>query len=353
LTKADALAAGGRRPLLFVCIALLLVAAGAAQARSKARPRARSKAIVTATDDYVIGLDLDGLNATVRQSPPGMRPSSIHAYRQSGQIRFAVAWAPSEDKPWWWAWGVDGKTFSADLNAEGKDGYEPVRVSAYATPEGPRYDVITEKGLGNAWWVSVDDEDQFKTDKAKFPGQGYRLADFVSYLDGGRPHFVLLWVKDNIPSEATWDLTADGAMAKLKELKAQGYAPVSWAAYEPNGRAWFAQMSTKPGSQDWELSYRVRLADLASRDRKLHAEGYSLADLTIYHDRGTAYAAPLWVRNGAAPQAQAATQAPQANQPPPLDVGGQRSKGGPAPSQARQDIRSLARGGRARVEEPR
>lgn len=135
----------------------------------------------------------------------GYRPVRLTGYMDDGKVRFATKWVKLGGLKFTSRFGLTGDQFDARFN-QLKATYRIVDISAYNTPDGPRYaDIWLENKDGIKWQVKRrTPQAAMNALKADMKSNGFAPTRVEGYtLDGGI-HFASVWTE--VGRGCRWDL---------------------------------------------------------------------------------------------------------------------------------------------------
>ncbi|HEY7640223.1 MAG TPA: serine hydrolase [Steroidobacteraceae bacterium] len=135
----------------------------------------------------------------------GYRPVRLTGYMDDGKVRYATKWAKLGGAKYTSRFGMTGDQFDARFN-QLKGTYRVVDISAYNTPDGPRYaDIWLENKEGSKWQVKRrTPQAQMNALKAQMQSDGFAPTRVEGYtLDGGIA-FATVWT--GVGRGCRWDL---------------------------------------------------------------------------------------------------------------------------------------------------
>jgi hypothetical protein len=135
----------------------------------------------------------------------GYRPVRLTGYMDDGKVRFATKWVKLGGLKFSSRFGLTGDQFDARFN-QLRATYRIVDISAYNTPDGPRYaDIWVENKEGVKWAVKRrTPQAQMNALKADMKSNGFAPTRVEGYtLDGGI-HFASVWIE--VGRGCQWDL---------------------------------------------------------------------------------------------------------------------------------------------------
>ena len=134
----------------------------------------------------------------------GYRPVRLTGYMDDGNVRFATKWVKLGGK-FTSRFGLTGDQFDARFN-QLKATHRIVDVSAYNTPDGPRYaDIWLENKEGIKWQVKRrTPQGQMNALKADMKSHGFAPTRVEGYTLDGSIHFASVWTE--VGRGCQWDL---------------------------------------------------------------------------------------------------------------------------------------------------
>ena len=175
----------------------------------------------------------------------GYLPVRLTGYRSGNSVRYFTRWVPNNSGKQWY--GYFGKTlaeFDQIFNNLKDQGYYPVDVSGYDTPNGIRYAVIYHKNTSNvSGWLlyrhSTRDGMQYLVDNIGH--QGWVPQRVEAYESNDESRYVSIWYYQpgtgyhmhNKMTRAQYD-------DHLNDYKQSNYLPVHLDAHTVNGTVYYS-----------------------------------------------------------------------------------------------------------------
>jgi len=133
------------------------------------------------------------------------RPVRLTGYMDNGNVRYATKWAKISGPKWQSRAGLTGEQFDARFNAL-RATHRIVDISAYNTPDGPRYaDIWEENSAGIKWAVKRrTPQAQMNAVKADMQSKGLAPTRIEGYMLDDSVHFATVWTE--APRNCQWDL---------------------------------------------------------------------------------------------------------------------------------------------------
>ena len=224
----------------------------------------------------------------------GFRPIHVDGYATPDGIRYAAIWLKSSSpRPWVARHGQTTAQFQAEFNQRTSQGFRLTDISA---TDGAIFAGIYQKGDGPEWYAFAG------LDSAAFTNQfnektqaGFRPSDIEGYVEGGQVKFAVIWNKNT--DGRGWylyrDMTAASYQQKFNEMTSQGFRPVHVDGYGTPGGARFAAIfEHKPG----QFVARHNMTPQGYQDEfnKQTAAGFTLTDVSGYTDGNDVKYAAIW-----------------------------------------------------------
>ena len=135
----------------------------------------------------------------------GYRPVRLTGYMDDGNVRFATKWVKLGGTKFTSRFGLTGDQFDARFN-QLKATHRVVDISAYNTPDGPRYaDIWLENKEGIKWQVKRrTPQAQMNALKADMKSNGFAPTRVEGYTLDGSIHFASVWTA--VGRGCQWDL---------------------------------------------------------------------------------------------------------------------------------------------------
>lgn len=130
------------------------------------------------------------------RSKAGFRPIDVEGYINGGEVKYAIIWQKNTTNEGWYLWrDMTAANYQAKFNEMTSQGFRPVHVDGYGTPNGARYAAIFTK-KGGAWVARHNlTSEQYQAEYDKQSAAGYELKDVSGYNDGGVVKFAAIWEK--------------------------------------------------------------------------------------------------------------------------------------------------------------
>lgn len=142
------------------------------------------------------GLNGAAFTAKFKQmADDGFRMTDLEGYQDGGETRFAGIWVKNDGRGWY-AWrDMSSSDYQAKFNEMSAQGFRPVHVDGYGTPNGQRFAAIFEKKPGA--FVARHDltSAQYQAEYEKNAGNGFHLVEVSGYSDGSQTRYAALWEK--------------------------------------------------------------------------------------------------------------------------------------------------------------
>jgi hypothetical protein len=135
----------------------------------------------------------------------GYRPVRLTGYVDDGKVRFATKWAKLAGSKFTSRFGLTGDQFDARFN-QLRLTHRIVDISAYNTPDGPRYaDIWLENKEGIKWQVKRrTPQASMNALKADMKSNGFAPTRVEGYTLDGSIHFASVWTE--VGRGCQWDL---------------------------------------------------------------------------------------------------------------------------------------------------
>jgi beta-lactamase class A len=153
----------------------------------------------------------------------GYRPIRLTGYMDDGEVRFATKWIKLPGSKWASRFGMTGEEFDARFH-ELEATHRIIDISAYNTPEGPRYaDIWQENSDGIGWAVKRrTPQTMMEGLKADMQSNGLAPTRIEGYTMDGEIHFATVWT--TVPRACKWDLKFNLIGADYQVLAVANYA---------------------------------------------------------------------------------------------------------------------------------
>ncbi len=135
----------------------------------------------------------------------GYHPVEVCGYTKSGALRYAAVWEKSTTPALIARHDMSADTYQQEFNTQWKNGYKPIRVSAFEVNGKDMYAAIwakTNEGV-YARHRMTDQNYQAEFDNGWY--QGMQLKHICGYTMNGQPRFAALWTGGSLSSkDADW-----------------------------------------------------------------------------------------------------------------------------------------------------
>jgi hypothetical protein len=126
----------------------------------------------------------------------GFRARDIEGYQEGGGTRFAVIWMKNTDNRAWYLYrDMTAQSYQQKFNELTGQGFQPVHVDGYGTPNGARFAAIFEKLSGAFVARHNMTSQQYQQEYDNQAGQGFTLKDVSGYMDGNELRYAAVWQK--------------------------------------------------------------------------------------------------------------------------------------------------------------
>jgi hypothetical protein len=126
----------------------------------------------------------------------GLRPSVVAGYADGGGgYRFTVLFVKEGKTAWEARHDLTADEYQNAIDQWSAKGYRPSNVSAYETPDGPRFSIVLLKD-DHPWAArhGLSGEDYQKEFDKQAAG-GFRPIAVSGYRDGGETRYAAIWYK--------------------------------------------------------------------------------------------------------------------------------------------------------------
>jgi hypothetical protein len=231
-----------------------------------------------------------------RFTKAGYRPVWVDGFRAEGQNWFNVIFRPNDGTPWVARHNLTSQQYQADFDSLPREGYRPLYIESYPTPEGTRYASIFVKTGGPPWlayhnrspadhqanfnqrtaegWVptiisvtpvggerrytalyekkavggfqasQVLDPQQYQAEFDRQAAAGRKLVYLNTYNDGGA-RFTAIWYSNAEPAYARHALRAPAFHEELDAQRAKGLLTRALTGYEDGRNVFYAAFWTR------------------------------------------------------------------------------------------------------------
>ncbi len=215
-----------------------------------------------------------------------------------GTERFSGIWELSDGPGWRAHWGLPIGNYQTVFNDMTGQGFRPVRLSFYATPNGPHVCALWIAAEGGPAWEAHHDltragyQDEFN----RLRDAGYRPVDVTGYEQGGEARYAAVWERQpNGPAWAAVHHLTDGEyQAQFEALTAQGYVADKVVGYTVAGTVLHAAIWTQRPVPASSSGHAIDAADYQRVfDDRLY-QGYRPRQVAGYAVPGGARYAAVW-----------------------------------------------------------
>ncbi|BDB24273.1 TIR domain-containing protein [Cupriavidus sp. P-10] len=120
-----------------------------------------------------------------RFTTDGYRLVDVSGYVREGQDRYAAIWEKKTGAAWETHHGMSAKVYKQEYDRLSRQGYRPVRISAWSAGNATHYAAIWEKGEGSTWTVQHGvPSGQYQAAFNAMKSAGYRLVGVTGYQPG-------------------------------------------------------------------------------------------------------------------------------------------------------------------------
>lgn len=120
-----------------------------------------------------------------RFTADGYRLVDVSGYVREGQDRYAAIWEKKPGPAWETHHGMSTQVYQQEYDRLSRQGYRPVRISAWSAGNATHYAAIWEKVEGSAWTVQPGiPSGQYQAAFNAMKGAGYRLLSVTGYQPG-------------------------------------------------------------------------------------------------------------------------------------------------------------------------
>ncbi|MFO0954679.1 MAG: hypothetical protein U0835_26645 [Isosphaeraceae bacterium] len=143
--------------------------------------------------------ELDEKLRSSRQA--GLRPFSISGFRDKGAFRYASVWVPDDGGKWSVERDLDRTSLEQLLARAHEGSLMPLSLSAYGSPEGPRFAVVLQPADPREEWsyrLGLSEDDYRREDGERQAG-GFSPRLVAGYRDQGEDRYVGVWAREATP----------------------------------------------------------------------------------------------------------------------------------------------------------
>ncbi len=230
----------------------------------------------------------------------GMQLMDVSGYGTNFPL-YAALWVKTASSPAWQArHGLTAADYQATFDQLTAEGYHPILVNGYATPDGPRFACIFQQGATDPWIARHGlTSAQYQAAFDQFVSDGY-LLDWVSgYFNGAQDLYAAIWRKPAVAPvwQARHGLTVTQYQASFDELVAEGYKPVVVCGYSDGTQDRYAAIFRQiPGVPAWQARHGLTSVQYQEAFDQLVAEGYRLELVNGYSVAGQDRFAAIWTQ---------------------------------------------------------
>ena len=123
----------------------------------------------------------------------GYRLTDVEGYTVQGAVRYAALWVRRKGPQWRARHGMTSSQYQVAFDKATSQGFRPLKVDGYWTPNGVRYAAIWERRGGH--WVARHGmtSGTYQAEFNKYVGQGYRLVHVSGYMGPGQVLYAAIW----------------------------------------------------------------------------------------------------------------------------------------------------------------
>ncbi|WP_349607241.1 TIR domain-containing protein [Cupriavidus sp. DF5525] len=165
----------------------------------------------------------------------GYRPVHVSGYAVGDQVRFAAIWEKDAGVAWVARHDLTPGQFQRQFERLTTDGYRLVDVSGYVREGQDRYAAIWEKRPGPDWETHHGmSPELYKQEYDRLARQGYRPVRISAWGAGNTTHYAAIWEKGEGSKWAAEHSVPSGQyQAAFTSMKRAGYQLMSVTGYQP------------------------------------------------------------------------------------------------------------------------
>jgi hypothetical protein len=204
---------------------------------------------------------------------------------------FIGAWRAGTDGHYLWQ-GSDWTHFQSKWNELSGQGYRLTDITTYVDGGQRLWAGVWRAGTdGHYLWAGVD-WNGFQAKWSELSGQGLRLVDIKAYVDGGKVLFAGVWRAGN-DGHYLWSAPWNSFQAKWTELSGQGLRLVAIDTFVDGGqRMWIGVW--RAGSDGHYLWAGVDWTAFQAKWKELAGQGLRLVDVVTYVEGGQRKFTGVW-----------------------------------------------------------
>jgi beta-lactamase class A len=174
----------------------------------------------------------------------GYRPVRLTGYRSGDSTRYFTQWVQNTDSRQWR--GFFGKTHTEFQNLSSSyrsQGYYPIDVSGYDTPNGVRFAALWERNLNGIQWQMFSNYQRSLMQMLcdTIGQQGWIPHRVEAYASGAESIYVSIWYyQPGVGYRMHNKMTREQYDEHLNEYKDQGYLPVHLDAHTVAGEVFYS-----------------------------------------------------------------------------------------------------------------
>ena len=212
---------------------------------------------------------------------------------------YAALWRKTAGHPAWQArHGLTSAQYQQAFDHLVAEGYTPVLVNGYETPQGVRFACKFSRDIAGAWVARHDlTAAQYQAVFDEHVRAGFTLAWVSGYFDGIRDRYAAIWRKQ--PDAPTWQarhgLTAAEYQHVFDELSRSGFKLAVVSGYSDGAQVRYAAIFRKiDHAMAWQARHGLTAAEYQAAFDQLRATGYRLELVNGCTAGGRDHFAAIW-----------------------------------------------------------
>lgn len=229
-----------------------------------------------------------------KHSNNGYRLTDVNGYEVNGVEQYAAIWKKESGPLWTARHGLTEEAYQAVVTSLTKDGYRPVRVSAFAVKSTVKFAVIFHK-TNNKWAARHNlSSAEYQAAYNSFDKDGYRLVEICGYKKGNVEKYAAVWEKTTGPDlVARHSMNSSQYQQAFEDLSVKGYVPVRVSGFEVNGVDQYAAIWEKANKKVY-ARHRLTSQNYQAEAENFYYQQSELEQVCGYSFGGKTRFAALW-----------------------------------------------------------
>lgn len=229
-----------------------------------------------------------------------------HGFAKTDMAIWPVASAPAWYPPGWaelTRFGIPAGSYQKEFDRIVASGYRPVWVDGYEVGANTFFNAIFRAADGVPWVARHGlTASRYQAEFTQWVGQGYRLVQVESYLQGGNIRYAAIFIKKaGPPFTAYHGRDAAGHQQLFDTLTAQGWVPVNISVVSPGGtRRHAALYEKRDAGTFWTKNFMTPAQYQAEFNANVQA-GRKLVYLNAFRHGASPRLTAIWHQKAPAP----------------------------------------------------